>query len=100
MGVPPSMSDGKRGDRMSYTRSELLAELRVVSPSPRKAKQALDRATGMVGLSRNERLSDADLLLLCEALASEGGAVRVRAEEIAEELVRTSVGEPSNPEAA
>lgn len=85
---------------MSYTRSELLAELRLVSPSPRRAKQALDRASGMIGLSRKEGLSDAELLLLCEALASEGGAVRALAEEIAEEMVRTSVDDPSSPEAA
>ena len=66
------------------TRRDLLDQLRMVAPSARRARQALDRALGLAGVPRTDGpLSDTEMLLICEALASEGGAVQRLAESIA-----------------
>ncbi len=88
------------------TRGELLTELRTIAESPRKAKQALDRAVGLAGLIGIERLGEHDLLLLCEALASEGGEVQRWAEALASETLQDldslgdSSGDPTRLDAA
>ena len=83
------------------TRSDLLGQLRGVAVSPARAKQALDRATELVGLGRKEELNTEELLILLEALTSEGGAVQQFAEELAADTLRAALtARQSGPQAA
>ena len=77
---------------MIHTRTQLLAELRTIAESPRRAKQALDRAASLVGIRDKERLNQNELLLICEALAREGGAVQQWAETLATDTIHDAVG--------
>lgn len=79
---------GPRTDAVVFrSRSSLLVELGGVTGSPRKAKQALERASQRVGVSRKESLALPDLLLIAQALAAEGGPVQEWAEALAGDLL-------------
>ena len=77
---------------MIHTRTQLLAELRTIAGSPRRAKQALDHAAALVGIRDKERLNQNELLLICEALAREGSAVQQWAEALASDTIHDSAG--------
>lgn len=81
------------------TQRQLLDELREVAGSTRRAKLAIDRAVALGGLGGHESLSESDLLIVCEALASEGGAVQQWAEALATDTLRESLG-PNRDSAA
>ncbi len=70
------------------TRHDLLAALRPAVGSTSRADDLVDRAIRLLGLRAGETVARPDLLLICEALTSEGGAVQRIAEEIATETLR------------
>ena len=85
----------------TLTRSELVAELREASGSTRLADAAFERALGLLGLDDAQSFSELELLLICEALIREGGAIRERAELLAMDTLRLSVERDADrPEAA
>jgi hypothetical protein len=85
----------------TLNRSELVAELRQTSASARLADAAFERALGLLGLDDAQSFSELELLLICEALIREGGAIRERAELLAMDTLRLSVGrEAERPKAA
>jgi len=68
----------------SITTDELLREIGLVSSD---ARALLGRASRVAGVKRGQALEVSELLLLLEALASEGGPVQ----EIAETLARRAL---------
>jgi hypothetical protein len=85
----------------TLTRRELVAELRQASGSTRLADAAFERALGLLGLDDAQSFSELELLLICEALIREGGAIRERAERLATDTLRISVQrESTRPKAA
>ena len=61
---------------------DLRSELRTVT-SPSDARALLSRAARIAGVPSNRPLEMRELLLVCEALAAEGGLIQHIAESIA-----------------
>jgi hypothetical protein len=61
---------------------DLRSELRAVT-SPSDARALLNRAARIAGVPANRPLEVRELLLVCEALAAEGGLIQRIAESIA-----------------
>jgi hypothetical protein len=66
---------------------DLRTELRTVTSSS-DAKAMLNRAARIAGVSANRPLEMRELLLVCEALAAEGGPIQLIAEAIATRALR------------
>ncbi|MDA0271566.1 MAG: hypothetical protein O2798_11220 [Chloroflexi bacterium] len=85
-GEPPGMPvEALRG----HTTDEILHALHAVMPASR-ARSLLSRARRVAGLHRNDDLAVDEMLLLCSALAAEGGLI----EQIASDLARRALDAP------
>lgn len=71
------------------TRSELLQQLQPAAGSAQRARTLVEGAVDLLGIGSDEILAMQDLLLICEALAREGGAVQRTAEVIAAAALRS-----------
>ena len=70
------------------TRRELRAALRSGERSRGEAERLINQAARLLELPVGERMPREDLLLICEALAGQGGSVQRIAETIASETLR------------
>lgn len=71
------------------TRSDLLRQLQPAAGSAQRARNLVEGAANLLGIGSEEMLAMQDLLLICEALAREGGAVQRTAEAIAAAALRS-----------
>ncbi len=70
------------------TTDDLLAELGDVT-SRSDARAMISRAARVAGVPTGRPLAIRDLLMVCEALAAEGGAIQQLAEAVATRALRT-----------
>jgi hypothetical protein len=73
---------------LSITTDDLMRELhRVTSTSD--ARAMISRASRVAGVAQGRPLETSDLLLVCEALAAEGGEIQQIAEAVATKALRS-----------